>query len=216
MAEEDANLPSRLLNLMPGDTVYVTDKDEDGQTFSMRGCMLLLNNSLGWWYVSGETGEGWYPSTLLRVYSSFMPQDTTESDVVYQDTESVNRSHQPEIFYTLREYSGERDDEVSFGEGMPLRVLHKSKSGWWTVRYTTYTIKTFCMYVIKTFCIIVIILSKLSASCVWASKSVRLLIGCNGDCDIYVSLIYAPYEFVQHSCIQFSFLRLTQSSYYTR
>lgn len=38
MAEENANLPSRLLNLMPGDTVYVTDKDEDGQTFSMRGC----------------------------------------------------------------------------------------------------------------------------------------------------------------------------------
>ena len=119
---------------------------------------ILLNNSLGWWYVSGETGEGWYPSTLLRLYSSFMPQDTTESDVVYQDTESVNRSHQPEIFYTLREYSGERDDEVSFGEGMPLRVLHKSKSGWWTVRYTTYAIKTFCMYTIKTFCIIIIIL----------------------------------------------------------
>ena len=40
-----------------------------------------------------------------------------------------------DIFYTLREYTAEKDDELSFGQGMPLKVIQKSKSGWWTVRY---------------------------------------------------------------------------------
>ena len=84
--------------------------------------------------MSADGGEGWYPSTMLKLHSSAITVDEKELDVAYKSSESSQKCLYSEIFYTLREYTAQKDDELSFGQGMPLKVLHKSKSGWWTVR----------------------------------------------------------------------------------
>lgn len=116
-------------------------------------CMMLYCMTCvvaGWWYVSGDAGEGWFPSTMLKLHSSVVAVDEKELDVAYKSSELSQKCHQSEIFYTLREYSAQGDDELSFGQGMPLKVLHKSKSGWWTVRLVSFWY--FIVFILYSLC----------------------------------------------------------------
>ena len=72
---------------------------------------------------------------MLKLHSSSVAVNVKELDVICPNSESSQKCHHSDIFYTLREYTAEKDDELSFGQGMPLKVIQKSKSGWWTVRY---------------------------------------------------------------------------------
>ena len=76
---------------------------------------------------------------MLKLHSSAVAVDEKELDVTYyKNSESSQKCLYSEIFYTLRDYTAQKDDELSFGLGMPLKVLHKSRSGWWTVRYVIF------------------------------------------------------------------------------
>ena len=44
-----------------------------------------------------------------------------------------------EKYYSVDDYEGEEDDEISFPEGAVVDVLQKRLDGWWLVRYEDQT-----------------------------------------------------------------------------
>lgn len=83
---------------------------------------------IGWWFVTVEDLQGWFPSTLL--------EPKRVSLMIEDDQDQINNSPMAstELYYATRGYFATREDEVSLIQGSTLEVLHMSTSGWWTVK----------------------------------------------------------------------------------
>ncbi|KAM7397674.1 hypothetical protein PAMA_005812 [Pampus argenteus] len=93
------------INLRTGDLVEIVEKNQNG-----------------WWFCQCESKRGWIPASYLE------PLDGPE------EAEDADPNYEGELYFTIKAYTAEQEDEISLDMNETVEVIHKLLDGWWVVR----------------------------------------------------------------------------------